>query len=298
MSGRNRGQRGRTRCGFTLVELLVVIGIIAVLIAILLPALNKARESARVVSCSSNLRNIGLAFLMYGNDNKQWLPAKINDIAYSGNPVGKSVAMHAGYQLEIMLSKYLGRARDFSSSYDVTWATPIWVCPSSSVSVGPVETRPQSSILYNWDGYAGTRNNTYAGLYYTELMGGHFYSAPGVLQTPGGPSNWTLRHYRKYAHQMPLQWCSTRGPGVWNRLGARSWHVKGDPGRELGSRPTLFMDGHVSALRSRYYIGDYQNILSSNAAPNIHAWFEISTKATNDGRNLYGGGNRYGLSEY
>jgi prepilin-type N-terminal cleavage/methylation domain-containing protein/prepilin-type processing-associated H-X9-DG protein len=71
-------QRDRVRIsGFTLVELLVVIGIIAVLIAILLPALNKARAQARATQCLSNMRQVGIGLQAYVVESMQVLPPHV-----------------------------------------------------------------------------------------------------------------------------------------------------------------------------------------------------------------------------
>lgn len=64
----------RVRSGFTLVELLVVIGIIAVLVSLLLPSLNKARESAKRVSCAAQLRQVCSSLMLYANANRGWFP--------------------------------------------------------------------------------------------------------------------------------------------------------------------------------------------------------------------------------
>lgn len=69
-----RKSRARRRSAFTLIEILVVIGIIGVLLSILLPSISRARRSAQSVACLSNLKQLGLATAMYLNEQKNYLP--------------------------------------------------------------------------------------------------------------------------------------------------------------------------------------------------------------------------------
>ncbi len=65
-----KGRRPRTRSGFTIVELLVVVAIIGVLVALLVPAVNLARESSRKATCQNNLRQFGIGFNIYAEQNQ------------------------------------------------------------------------------------------------------------------------------------------------------------------------------------------------------------------------------------
>jgi len=121
-------RRGSRRHGFTLVELLVVIGIIAVLVGLLLPALSKAREMAKRTQCASNLRSLASFAIMYANQYKGRFPLAVEELS-SGkmNPQYVTDELYTSFGFTDVLNN-AGTANGFP--IDQTW-----VCPSAFSSV-------------------------------------------------------------------------------------------------------------------------------------------------------------------
>jgi prepilin-type N-terminal cleavage/methylation domain-containing protein len=139
--------------GFTLIELLVVVAIIAVLVALLLPSLSQARSTAKRIQCATNLKTLGTTCLMYGNENRDYLPLGMDycwinfDYDYNGTVYGrlwKSLAPYAGNNKQILyctatdhLTSWPAQGWDYWYDYCYFGGlyNPNWPCFWSGVSV-------------------------------------------------------------------------------------------------------------------------------------------------------------------
>lgn len=133
--------------GFTLVELLIVIGIIAILIALLLPALQKARRQAKMTACMSNLRQIGTTVIMYCNDYKGW--------TWSQDAFGANSLLYmADANHTTDATRYVGMGKLLLNGYLKTDA--VFNCPAAGPGIINKHDQYTRGSMNNPPGYWGT----------------------------------------------------------------------------------------------------------------------------------------------
>ncbi|MDB5327030.1 MAG: N-terminal cleavage protein, partial [Phycisphaerales bacterium] len=133
-NNRQKQGQGTTR-GFTLVELLVVIGIIGLLISILLPSLNKARQAASAIKCLSNLRQMGVLTQLYANAYKNSLPPaeyhRLDDKSTPGSNVAVTWGALLAQQMRVGTGVAIGNAPNDPNGADANRQRQMFICPDA-----------------------------------------------------------------------------------------------------------------------------------------------------------------------
>lgn len=225
---------------FTLTELLVVIAVIAILAALLLPALSKAKGQAQRTTCLNNLKQINLAFQLYAGANGDVLPAAPNTVAYTA-----FVTNHFAIFYKSLVKSYVG-LQGASSTLD-----KIFACPADTFYFDGV---------YEAGSYHGSSNIDFSSYAYNGLGGtiNEPPTLPGQTNSPGlfGRKSALVNNPAKtvlvdeFSAFWPFSWHETQVP-----LPGQD----GVNGINNAKSVVSFVDGHASYIPI-YWDADYNNI--------------------------------------
>ena len=241
----------KRRNGFTLIELLVVIAIIAILAAILFPVFSRAREKARLASCTSNLKQIGIAYHMYNQDYDE-------TIVFGGDALSGYKQTDWRYWYDGLLMPYVKNEQ-------------VFFCPSFRFHKYP-------SYMINFIGYdpkskaiPASSNNGNSGRNALKIVREAQASRPSeIILTFENTNNDDFQNGNSTSRLW--DW-----PGYWN---PRPWNYdwkKGnaqgiaEPGKHFGGHNNVFFDGHVRWSDDNAYMGR-QMVMNENPEPGWQGW--------------------------
>jgi len=220
-----------TQKAFTLIEILVTVTIIAILAAMVLPAINRAKEKAREVSCMNNLKQLGIILLLYAEDNDDWLPPGVwgESFRIRGNV---SRVLHSRYGVKKQLITCPS-----GDMYRRFYGNPGWTWPATD-----------AMMSYHYIGGDGGAASVYG-----------WYTTYFNFNTPRRPTPKT-RFNAKWADRTPLMWDISYDAAD---VASHYWHkppISNHPNKNgtAAFQNVLFLDGHVEKQILTDGVGKYR----------------------------------------